>query len=228
MLLSLILFGSRARGDHRMKSDVDLLGITDAWRKSSPSKRGTSIHLYDHENLLRKSQNGDLFVCHLVREGVVLHDTAGVFRKIRTAFRFKKSYSSEIKCGSSIIKFLTQNEFDFDQIDVRKRLVWAIRTVIIARAANNEEVAFSSKALETFANMPGLANVIDNRSTVEALKLLAMAQSVDDIYGFKNRNSKFPSDLHDQVRYLQGIGGVAESTLSLTSVNITDPILDYH
>ena len=47
MLLSVILFGSRARGDHRSTSDVDLLGISDEGPiKTEISSCGVSFYQY--------------------------------------------------------------------------------------------------------------------------------------------------------------------------------------
>lgn len=227
MLLSLVLFGSRARGDYRMRSDVDLLGITEAWRKTDAPYRGTAMYLYDFDYLLKKAALGDLFVCHLVKEGRLLHDTIGTFDRINSEFRYKEEYSAEIKCGSAIIRFLIANVKDLSSTELRKRLVWAIRTILIGRSAENKKAVFSSQALSKFSELKALAGVIDNRYSVDIDDLVTLATRVDNEFGHVSK-SRFPTAYAKQLDILRRLGSMGNSTIELVESRGEMGTDDYH
>lgn len=111
MLLSLILYGSRARGDHRQRSDVDLLGVVESQSiHREVTSRGASFYHYPSHTLLAKAKAGDLFVLHLVEEGKVLHDTLNFFEQVRQSFRYKTSYSHVIMEAQAVILFICERE----------------------------------------------------------------------------------------------------------------------
>ena len=175
MLISLVLYGSRARGDHRMRSDVDLLGVIEGGAiQKGGAKRGTNLHLYPFHYLKHQSLKGNLFLLHLTHEGIVLHDPLDTFEQVQEAFRFKRSYAKEVREASAVIWYALQPRFDQSMLIVRRRLVWAIRTILIARSAEERQVNFSSKSLEAFSGFSGLKHVIDNRN-VEDIDLLVFA-----------------------------------------------------
>ena len=134
MLLSVILFGSRARGDHRSTSDVDLLGISDEGPiKTEISSCGVSFYQYPLATLRAKALAGDLFVLHLTSEGKQLHDTAEIFSRICESFCYKASYENEIREASIVNWFILERPNLLLSYAMRKRLVWGLRTILIAR-----------------------------------------------------------------------------------------------
>src|SRR5438309_943341 len=73
----LLLYGSRARGDHRPDSDFDLLFLVPAPRKSVRTGP-LSISYYTENQLLSASRT--LYGTHLIRDAKVLWDLTGELR----------------------------------------------------------------------------------------------------------------------------------------------------
>jgi predicted nucleotidyltransferase len=216
MLLSLIMYGSRARGDHRQTSDVDLLGVIESGPISREvSARGASLYKYPIAPLIEKSKSGDLFLLHLCREGKVLHDTADIFARVQDCFEFKKSYIDERREASAIIWYLTERPSFISQRKVRRRLVWAIRTLVIADAAEKREALFGSKYLEEFSGVEGLKYVIDRRFTISADGILEMAQKIVQRHGLSRRALGLASNANITEAKLALFGPLAATTPNL-------------
>ncbi len=213
MLLSLVLFGSRARGDHRLTSDVDLLGVVETGAiKEELASRGTSFYRYPLETLRAKSGDGDLFVLHLTVEGKVLHDTAGLFAGVCERFRYRKSYDREICEASGVIWFLVDRPELLHYRVARKRLVWGLRTILIARSAEQQKPAFSSSALAEFLGNAELKSAIDKRFSIPAKILCDLSKDVASTFGVSRSILNWPSDSAAQQQLLCTFGGVAKAT----------------
>lgn len=220
MLLSLVLFGSRARGDQRLSSDVDLLGVTDGGSiRDIPAVRGTSFFTYPVESIRQKAKNGDLFVLHLAKEGRIIHDTAGIFRSSCDDFVFKPSYREEITEASGIVWLFAERQQLVQKNRNKKRLAWALRTIIIAKAAEKGEAIFSSSALEEFSRVEYLKKVIDRRRTVETDQLIDAAVEVANRFGISKRKMGWPADQTGQERLVAKLGTVGSSTVNSMKAN---------
>ena len=214
MLVSLVLYGSRARGDHRQKSDVDLLGVIEEGPiHKELSAGGTSLYHYPHKLLLKNSSLGDLFVLHIVSEGIVLHDSLGAFKSVQDAFVFKENYSKEICDAYIVIKFFEENSHLLRKKDARKRLVWAIRTVLIARCAERRKAYFSSDALARASKIGSLKRVIDNRNLPEFDELLSVAIKIRERFAQDCFPGSWPSMREDQRQLMKERGGLVADTL---------------
>jgi predicted nucleotidyltransferase len=214
MLLSLVLYGSRARGDHRAKSDVDLLGLTEQGAfKKEISAGGTSLYHYPALEMLKKARSGDLFILHVVTEGKCLHDTFGAFRSVKDAFQYRDSYAEVIRDASLIIRFLSVRDGLLRKKEPRKRMIWAIRTILIARAAEERNACFSSAALAAFSRITELKDVIDNRNLADVPPLLKVAAKVLARFGDDLSGADWPTGLAEQRELLRATGGIARDTL---------------
>lgn len=82
-----ILFGSRARGDVRPDSDVDILVVSDKEKNMPRYKRGLQVRVklssilipkdilfYTHEDFSRWRNVKQSFVSTVIREGLVLYE----------------------------------------------------------------------------------------------------------------------------------------------------------
>ena len=215
MLLSLLLYGSRARGDHRLRSDVDLLGIVENGAIGKEvAARGSSFYHYPLPSLIKGATNGDLFVSHLVHEAKVLHDTVDIFKRVQASFRWRDSYRDERRNSKIIIRFITDRPDSLTKPAVRKRLVWAIRTLIISTAAEQKIPIFGSKDLSSFVSMPYLKGVIEMRNTIEVDDLIAAAKAVSDSLGSETR-LMWPIRKHAQAAYMFRAGGILASTAQM-------------
>lgn len=214
MLLSLVLFGSRARGDHRLSSDVDLLGVVEGGQiMDEVASRGASFYRYPVATLMEKAKGGDLFVLHLVKEGKVLHDTAGIFENIANSFVYKKSYASEIREASAVAWLITLRPNVLGLRKNRKRLVWAIRTMLIAHAAQQGSAVFSSAALSDYAGMPELKVAIDRRFTVNSGNLISIAEAVANSFGVSQVDLAWPINKRDQLELVASAGSIGKATV---------------
>jgi predicted nucleotidyltransferase len=78
-----LLFGSLARADHSEGSDTDLLMISLDEDMRQISVGHLSLFLYPWHRLQQDARDGDLFVCHLVREAKPLIDPDNYLPKLQ-------------------------------------------------------------------------------------------------------------------------------------------------
>lgn len=235
MLLSLVLFGSRARGDYRDSSDVDLLGVVENSRiREEVLLNGASLYHYPIKYLINQAISGDLFLLHLVSEGKILHDTADTFKHTCDKFQFKESYISEITQGSMIIWFLRKKPYLISDLYYKKRLIWAMRTILIARGAEDRNAIFSSNDLENFSQIQNLKNIIDQRDIVKNAELLRFAIVVARKFGMSTESLEWSNSLQAQSKAMMKAGGVAKSTVqrfissrSKNQVSVTSELCTY-
>jgi predicted nucleotidyltransferase len=214
VLLSLILFGSRARGDHHTISDIDLLGMVgEGTIKRELTTHGASFYQYPLDILQTKSDDGDLFVLHLTLEGKVLYDPEGIFANVCKRFRYRASYDREIREASSIIWFIADRPNLLHSGFARKRLVWALRTILIARSTEQQGPAFSSSALARFAGNIAVKSVIDQRSTISTETLCDLSKEIASGFGHSRSILNWPTEAASQALLLSTLGGVAKSTV---------------
>jgi hypothetical protein len=198
---------------HRLSSDVDLLGVVDGGSiKEEVSSRGTSFYRYPIETLRSKSENGDLFALHLKLEGKALHDTAEIFSNACERFRYRESYEQEIREGSGVIWYLVDRPQLLQSRAMRKRLVWGLRTIVIAKSAQQQQPVFSSADIAQFAEMPELKLLIDKRFAVPAQSLRDVSSKVASKFGITRSKLLWPSKPKDQQDLLMSLGGVAKAT----------------
>ncbi|HYI64932.1 MAG TPA: nucleotidyltransferase domain-containing protein [Allosphingosinicella sp.] len=226
MIVSLILYGSRARGDHRLVSDVDLIGITDGGVASREAPaRGTNLHLYPFQRMVENARNGDLFVLHIVSEGKPLHDTLGVFKQAQEAFVYRDNYSNTIEAATAVALFLLSSKTALSKAAGRRRLVWAIRTLIIAKAAEGKQPIFSANRLEEFAHVAGLKRLINKRNTLPITVFEDVGLRVLEAFGSSKIRDLWPVGKLAQREFVEAFGKIGKSTavLSLIRFNIRRP-----
>jgi predicted nucleotidyltransferase len=84
--LAAAVYGSVARGDATVDSDIDVLLI--GGRPAEQEERGrVSVTVYTEQHLLELARAGSLFVLHLKEEARVLKDSQGVFDRIFSEWR---------------------------------------------------------------------------------------------------------------------------------------------
>ena len=138
-----VLFGSLARGDQSEGSDTDLLmvGLGDETRHVSIGH--LSLFLYPWAQLEQDARDGDLFVCHIVREAKPLIDPDNYFLKLQQAFQFRSSYATDIERASDFAWFLVSFGAELNPYLLEKRSLWCVRTILIARSAERRDPIFA-------------------------------------------------------------------------------------
>ena len=146
-LVAILLFGSLARADQSEGSDTDLLmvNLDDETRHISFGR--LSLFLYPWRTLERNARNGDLFVCHLVREAKPLFDPDGYLPKLQKAFQFRSDYMAEIGHATDLGWYLARYGDELNSHLQAKRALWCIRTILIARSAECRDPVFAPQLL---------------------------------------------------------------------------------
>lgn len=206
MAPTLILYGSKARGDFRANSDVDLILALEGHDLGQPTQaNGVSVHRYPKGWLETGAAAGSLFVFHIAFEGVVLEDPDDFLSQLRVKFERKTSYSDEIKIAALVLKMLLEKDWE-SNFDARRRYFWALRTVLISAAAEVGEPMFSSGPLEEMSAITGLADLIDGRDTATFADCLSIGTKVLAQYLEPALAKLEGPDLRE---HLMGQGGIA-------------------
>jgi hypothetical protein len=120
-----------------------------------------SISFYPFENLTQRAKIGDLFLCHVLREGQPLYDSSGIFDALNSQFELRKSYDSEKQHANDIawliVKFTDSIK---DSPIAGRRLAWCVRTILIACSAENGHPVFSARELAEFAPQNKILDLI--------------------------------------------------------------------
>lgn len=142
-----LLFGSLARADQSECSDTDLLmiGLDEEMRHVSVGH--LSLFLYPWRQLEQDAREGDLFVCHLVREARPLIDPDNYLSRLQRAFQFRSSYAAEIARASDLGWFLVNFGAELNPQLLTKRALWCVRTILIARSAEERNPVFAPDRL---------------------------------------------------------------------------------
>lgn len=161
------LFGSRARGDAAPDSDVDVLLISSERKTRHATMGNISLYLYPWAQLLRKAASGDLFVCHIVREARPLHDPEDRLGALKRAFRFKDSYVDEIRQASDLAWYIARNFQELPGAVATKRIAWCVRTILIARTAEQHRPLFAANELMRFSGSADVRQLIAQKDDRE-------------------------------------------------------------
>jgi hypothetical protein len=216
MIEAILLYGSKARGDHDRFSDTDLLGISTKGPILKPfDDFGMSFHIYPKAWLTEQAEAGSLFLLHLVNEAKVVHDPSNSFQRVTSHFSYKDSYSEQILLGNQVVAaILSLPESRFTD-KLRRRYFWGLRTALMAESAHLRSPAFSACALESLSKIDGLALHIQTRSDASFAECRRMGRMVLEhtsqyIEGFEIGNH---SEVLDRLVSSGGIGAVVAGEL---------------
>lgn len=146
-IVASLLFGSFARDDHEEGSDTDLLMINLEDETCHLSVGHLSLFVYPWLQLEQDAQAGDLFTCHLVHEAKALVDPEDYLAKLQRAFQFRQNYQEEIDRASDLGWYLVLFGDDLNLALLAKRALWCVRTVLIARSAEQRAPVFAPREL---------------------------------------------------------------------------------
>ena len=210
-IVCLLLYGSRARGDHDAHSDVDLTAITSKHTPERVTIGRTTTMAYPLDHALRVARSGGLFAFHIVSEAKVLFETEPIFARIQRAFRFRDDYTPVIRMCSEAGWFLLRHQEK--AVNTRKfnqAVAWCTREMLIARAATERLPVFSADGLAEFVGCSAVASVI--RSKRNAVIEPATMRAFQDIlreFGATERTSLPPlASAEDWFRAARNSAGV--------------------
>jgi predicted nucleotidyltransferase len=148
---AILLFGSRAREDNLRGSDTDLLLIAPPGVPRHRSIGHLSMFFYPWEKLVEDARSGDLFVCHVVREAKPVFDPHLQLDELRSLFRLRASYAREIRQARDLGWFLDRHAGALNSQVAMRRMIWCVRTILIARLAERGTPEFAPAALAAAA-----------------------------------------------------------------------------
>jgi predicted nucleotidyltransferase len=162
-LISLVLFGSRAREDNNIRSDIDLLLISSDRHPRQVKINSLSLSFYPLDILIEKARNGDLFVLHIIREGRLLNGPIEPLEKLRSSFKQKKSYKNEIHAAGDFGWMIIRHGNEFDGKLVRRRVTWCVRTILIAVSVQRGRPTFSLDGLKAIDPSQEVASLLQQK-----------------------------------------------------------------
>jgi predicted nucleotidyltransferase len=142
-VVATLLFGSVARSDNAEGSDTDLLMVNLDDETRHISVGHASVFLYPWIRLKLDAEEGDLFACHLALEAKAIFDPEGYLPKLKESFRFKSNYQSEIARATELGWFLARFGEGLNPALQAKRILWCVRTILIARSAELRDPVFA-------------------------------------------------------------------------------------
>lgn len=157
---ALLLFGSRARGDQSNNSDIDLLAITENENPTVTGPPKASLYHYSPSWLEAKAFDGDLFVWHLVSEALPIYDPTDRLGALNKQFRFKLNYDEQISNASDVAWMIVHCGDQLPPSTTNRWLAWSVRTISIARAADQRKPAFSASALAEALQYPDISTLV--------------------------------------------------------------------
>jgi hypothetical protein len=158
-----LLFGSLARADHSQGSDTDLLMINLDDDTHHVSVGHLSMFVYPWNQLKQDAHDGDLFVCHIVREAKPLFDPDGYLAKLQRAFRFRSTYKDEVGRAADFGWYLVLFGEELNSSLLMKRVLWCVRTILIAQSAERRAPVFAPQQLAKETRSNAARELLGNR-----------------------------------------------------------------
>lgn len=162
---AMLLYGSWARGDADVDSDLDVL-LLDA-NTSNRSIRNAKVSLARYDSHDVSILSGTLFGFHLVRDGIVLHDAGDKLTRALAAIQPPEP-GSVIARVRSLAPVLDVSEADRrDYIEgLTKVGRYLLRTAMYAQALDEGRPCFSVREIASRNHDAGLAAVLSSHEAV--------------------------------------------------------------
>ncbi|MCW5737311.1 MAG: nucleotidyltransferase domain-containing protein [Enhydrobacter sp.] len=210
----MFLFGSRARGDHEAASDTDLLIVCDEPQPRHVSVGKVSMFFYPWQKLLADAAHGDLFAGHVALEGKPISDEFDQLRELRRTFRLRSSYAPEVSHALDLGWFIYRFPEALRPSLAAKRMIWCVRTILIARSAENGKPIFAPGQLAKIAQSSAggeLLSMRRRRRLTKATLRLFQRFLLEEGRGADEPRCSTPAQFID--RFVQSENGVALRTL---------------
>lgn len=162
--IAVMLYGSHARGDAGLTSDVDLLQLVPHSPRSYTSAR-VSVVAYTPAQLKEMAAQGSLFAWHLRTEGVVVHDPQGLLRESLAVHSGPAFARTLLRVADlSAIVDLGRSEFTAYANRATRTARYLARTAMYARALEAGGSSFNLDAAAISAGRPHLAQLLGRPS----------------------------------------------------------------
>ncbi|MBO7327786.1 MAG: nucleotidyltransferase domain-containing protein [Lentisphaeria bacterium] len=186
-LKALILFGSCARGDQQEDSDVDMLAIHDDKIYRIDEYGKLNFSLYSETTLSKMMSDGELFALHLATESKIIYENDECASKLFKTFRYKNSYQSVIDEANILAWTIIKHYYCINKPELcNKRLVWCVRTICAAMAAEQKKNCFSAASIIASVPLDNMAWMLKQKSNVaRSPQLLVQMREFLQFYNLK-------------------------------------------
>ena len=176
----LMLFGSFARGDESLTSDIDILELSERRRRPYRSGR-INVSVYDGPTLTRMAQRGSLFVLHLRLEGKLLRDKSGILTSCLQNYRRPATYEPFRSALRQLANLLDVNEEQYRKNwrPYNELALYIIRSEVYAQLEEAGQPMFSLRAILVNDLIdPTVRGVLKAKDALEDYQLFSKRASI--------------------------------------------------
>ncbi len=177
---SIIIFGSKARGDDTEFSDIDVLELTD--RRSRPYRHNRmNVSVYDEATLRLMAERGSLFVLHLRLEGLIVRDPLQKLASCLASYRQPSTYEPFRQSLRQIADLLDVSKTEYTQRwrPYNELSLYIIRSFYYAQFAEAGTPVFSLDALKSKVARQDFSTTLELKHSLRpAYDLFVQARSM--------------------------------------------------
>lgn len=186
-----MLFGSYARGDHNVTSDIDVLQVTD--QRIKPYRVGKiNISPYSAAAIMDMGRRGSLFVLHLKLDGVILADPYKILSRALDFYTPPLNYKwffSELREAANILD-VTQSIYESKWQPLHRSAIYLLRSACFARCAELGIPTFSMENASIILKNPLILKryLLKDSSRPEFNRFISLVDLIEETLNTEIKN----------------------------------------